>query len=140
VRFLVDQSVSRKVASHLRDDSHDAIHVAEQRLERTDDVTILIKAAKEDRIVITADTDFGDLLALLPGRVALVSGAAAKPSALTLRLSVILLRRVPRRPADQALLIMANLPAVEQALATGAIVTFDAGQIRVRALPIRPAS
>jgi hypothetical protein len=52
---------------------------------------------------------------------------------------VILFRgATPRRPDDQAALLLANLPRIEGDLQLGAIVVIDSHRIRVRPLPILP--
>jgi hypothetical protein len=43
---------------------------------------------------------------------------------------------VPRRPSEQAAMLLANLQSVSADLTNGAIVTFRRDRIRVRRLPM----
>lgn len=91
-------------------------------LADTEDVEILERAAADDVVVISQDTDFTNLLAWQ---------RAAKPS-------LILLRSVNAvTAADIAALIIANLAAADEALRAGAVVSLFPDRVRIRRLPIR---
>lgn len=120
MRFLVDNALSFRVAELLRAADHDAIHVRDIQFAAAADSAVFERARDEDRVIVSADTDFGTLLA---------QQQSSKPSVMLLRWAGL------RRAEDQVRVILANLPNVSDALAAGAVVVIEPTRVRVRSLP-----
>jgi predicted nuclease of predicted toxin-antitoxin system len=121
MRFLVDNALSPDLALFLTSAGHDALHVRALGLQHAPDAEIFDRAASDDRIIVTADTDFGTLLA---------TRTACKPSVIQFR------GPGSRKPDVLAHVLEGNLPPLAAALESGSIVTFEPSRLRVRALPI----
>jgi len=85
LKLLIDEALSARVAALLVAAGHDAIHVGDLNLLGAPDTDVMAAARRDQRCVISVDTDFGELLAV---------GNHADPS-------VVLLRRTPHRPQDR---------------------------------------
>jgi predicted nuclease of predicted toxin-antitoxin system len=98
MRLLLDNNLSPRLVAVLVGVGWDVVHVGKLGLQVARDEVVLQAARDDDRILISADTDFGALLA---------ASRAAAPS-------VVLVRRIiGRRVEDLAALLIANLPVVE---------------------------
>ena len=61
MKFLVDSCLSKFAVDKLRQSNYDTIWIAEENNDPGDEV-ILERACKENRILVTADKDFGELV------------------------------------------------------------------------------
>jgi predicted nuclease of predicted toxin-antitoxin system len=121
MKFLVDNAFSPALADLLQQAGHDAIHVRSIGLQHADDDVIFDRAAVEHRILVSADADFGTLLALRLSR---------QPSVIQFR------GEGSRKPDVLARTLLANLLQLVDSLENGRIVTFEPARVRVRLLPI----
>ena len=116
LKLLVDESLSITVARSLEEAGHDAVHVGGLGLLGAAASEAMLAGADGERVLISAGTDFGELLAI--GR---------KPG-----LSVVLLRRAPHLPQAQERLILEALSVLEADLQAGAVAVVSPGRLRVR--------
>jgi predicted nuclease of predicted toxin-antitoxin system len=121
IRFLIDNALSPALAEALRGAGHDAVHVRDRQMGAASDQAIFDLAQRERRVIVSADTDFGTILA---------QRKAAEPSVILFR------RNTGRRPTVQFELLMKNLHQIANALESGSVVVIEADRIRIRALPL----
>ena len=120
MRFLLDECISTRLAPLLIDAGHDVVHVSDRDLSGHVDDEVLAAARDEERVLVSADTDFGELL---------VRGGMALPS-------LVLFRQGNRGPEHQAATLLSNLDEVVEDLEAGSIVVFTNDNIRIRRLPV----
>lgn len=124
MRFLADMGISPRTVAYLRESGHDAIHLNDQNLGRLPDPEILDKARSEERILLTHDLDFGELIA---------ASAAHLPS-------VIIFRLRNMRPDSLNRYMAVILKEHEDLLENGFILSVTEGQTRARSLPLEQGS
>ena len=116
MRFLVDRCAGHRLAVWLRSQGHDVLESRELGQD-PGDRALLERAAVDRRILVTVDTDFGELV--------YVENA---PHAGLVRL--------PDVPAERRIALMAGvLERHQQALETQAIITIRRGRIRISRPP-----
>lgn len=122
MKFLIDNALSPIVAGILRQHGYETAHVRDFSMQAASDEEIFNLAIREDYVVVSADTDFGTLLALRG----------------SVRPSFVLFRRLKEfhGPQTYARVLLDNLNQITEDLKRGAVVTFDRNTLRIRPLPI----
>ncbi len=120
MRFLLDMGISPRVAGYLRDNGHDAIHLREEQLQKATDHEVFSKAILENRVLLTQDLDFSDILACT---------GETRVSVVVFRLIDMLSDAVIRRLGH-----VLKISAL--ALESGAVISVEESRHRVRLLPI----
>ncbi len=118
--FLADTGIGLRVAAWLEGQGHEVAHLASQGLHRLPDADVFAKAGREERILLTFDLDFGEIVALSQARM----------------VSVIVFRLRNARPGRVIERIQSVLAECGPALKEGAIVLVEDTRHRVRLLPV----
>ena len=121
MRLLLDMNLPPAMADWLCSEGHDAIHAREFGLGRLSDREIFARAAAEQRITVTFDLDFGEIVGL--------AGAA--------NAGVILLRLRSARQSALRDRVRVAIARAAEALQSGAIVLVEDARIRIRPMPPR---
>lgn len=121
LRFLADMNLSPATVADLREQGWDILRVSQVLPMDTEDSEILEFARQQNRVIVTQDLDFSELVALR---------GYARPSLITLRLFV-------SDPETITRTLRAVMPQIEEALMEGCAVTINHLTVRVRRLPIQ---
>ena len=121
MRLLIDNALSPIVSAALSKAGHDCVHLRDRNLQSAPDEQVFVLAEKEERIIVSADTDFGALLALRR----------------QVRPSFVLFRKASGlKPTDLAAQLIDVLEAYADYLEAGCVLTVTEERIRIRRLPI----
>ena len=118
--LLLNSAIGRRAVEAFIARGYDLVHIRDYGLQKADDDVILARAIAEDRIVVTMDLDFGNMLA--------VTGQWC-PSVIILRLGAPTSDEV-----TAALTHLAN--TVTDNELRGSLVIIEPYRIRIRKLPI----
>jgi predicted nuclease of predicted toxin-antitoxin system len=121
MKFLADMGISPRTVDFLTKLGYDATHLYSEGFERLPDPDILAKALREERIVLTHDLDFGELVAASRSKL---------PSVITFRLRNMHPDRVNGYMTE-------IIEKHEDVLEQGAVISITEGKLRVRMLPIK---
>jgi predicted nuclease of predicted toxin-antitoxin system len=120
LRFLIDNALPPRLAQLLAEAGHDAVHVRDYVMSAASDVDILARALLEDRVITSADSDFGVILA---------AQDASHPSFILFRDPTLLVA------SDYARMLTSAMEILEPELQSGCVAVFRNGRLRVRKLP-----
>lgn len=121
MRILADVNISHYTVQHLNALGHDAVYALDLLPATAPDHSIVSVAVAENRVILTQDQDFTDIIAL---------SGAAQPSLISLRLS-------DSREANVNRVLESELPNLEEPAAGGIIATVEDTRVRIRRLPIK---
>ena len=117
MNFLIDENLAPRLASELVGAGHDAVHVSNLGLRSSPDQEILKVAFNQGRILISCDTDFGQLIE---------GDSSGSPS-------LVLIRRMSDYRVKAILgRVLALLSVHSEVLTSGGIVVVDGLRERVR--------
>ncbi|NMF58046.1 DUF5615 family PIN-like protein [Pseudanabaena yagii] len=120
MKILADMGVSQTVVKALCQMGFDAKHLRDEELQRLPDPLIVEKARLENRIILTFDLDFGELMAI---------SQADLPSVIIFRLKNTSPQFVLKR-------LQTILESCSEELITGAVIVVSDERYRLRHLPI----
>ncbi|MGL5077664.1 MAG: DUF5615 family PIN-like protein [Waterburya sp.] len=120
MKFLADMGISLRTVEWLREFGHDVFHLRDRGLQKLPDDEILTLARVEQRIILTIDLDFAQLLAV---------SKQVLPSVILFRLGNENYDEINQR-------LIEVLKNCQQELETGAIISVNNETFRVKKLPI----
>ncbi len=121
MRFLIDKALSPRTVTYQQENGYNALRVNTMIPgSYVDDETIFMYDIEHGYFIITADLDFGAILAYTKSQ---------QPSTIILRLE-------DQRVVNVNRLLLRVLPKLTQALKKGSIIIIQDTRVRIKPLPI----
>ena len=120
MKLLLDQGIPRSSAPLLRSIGFDAVHTGECGLSTATDGEILEAGRRQDRVIVTLDSDFHTIVAL---------SGWDRPSVVRIRIEGL-------RAPEMTSLIVETIRLCEKDVEEGALISVEEGSVRLRRLPI----
>lgn len=120
MKFLADMGIAMRIVEWLRAKGYDVVHLREEGLHKLSDRDVFKKAVNENRIILTFDLDFGEIVAFSMG----------------LAVSVILFRLRNTHTPFVIKRLENVLKESADLLMKGSVVIVEDTRYRVRKLPI----
>jgi predicted nuclease of predicted toxin-antitoxin system len=120
MKFLIDNNLSPSLSEMLKSNGFDSLHVKETGNQSATDIAIFNLAYEEERIIITADTDFSFLLSRWDQN----------------HLSILLFRFFQYNPKLQFQSILKIVTEYKTELNAGCLIVIEPDRIRIRMLPL----
>jgi predicted nuclease of predicted toxin-antitoxin system len=121
MKFLVDMNLSPSWVNFLAEAGFVAVHWSTVGRGDAPDIELMRWAAEHDHILLTADLDFGAILAATQRR---------QPSVIQIRADI-------PTPATVGGSVLSAIRQTRDELALGAVVSVDAARARLRVLPFK---
>ena len=121
MRIIADVHICPVTVQHLNSLGHDVIRSGDVLPEEAPDLEIIERAVATNRVILTEDLDFSDIIAL---------SGVTRPSLITLRLT-------DARAGNVNRILVVALPGLESLVAAGILATVEDERVRVRELPVR---
>lgn len=119
MKFLIDNNLSPALATLLGADGYDSIHVRDLHLSAAEDEEIFLVAESQNRVIVSADTDFGFILSQWKKTLP----------------PVLLLRYMPPDPRIQADLLLKVITRYEKEIIEGHLFVIEPDRVRIKKLP-----
>lgn len=121
MKILVDMNLSPRWTDFLAGAGHEAVHWSDVASGNEPDSQIMAWAVDRGYLILTADLDFGAILA---------ASGETRPSVLQIRSDVLTTHAI-------GAIVLRALDQARQELVEGALVSVDATRARLRLLPLR---